>query len=74
MRRLLMLATLAVAVASTSVATMTLHAAEAEDAARTSMLSATVASPVPYFALFGGGFLLLSFVLILIGPRNDHRR
>lgn len=35
---------------------------------------ATVASPVPYFALFGGGFLLLSFVLILIGPRNDHRR
>lgn len=35
---------------------------------------ATVASPVPYFALFGGGFLLLGFVVILIGPRNDHRR
>jgi len=35
---------------------------------------ATVASPVPYFAIFAGGFLLLSFVLILIGPRNDHRR
>jgi hypothetical protein len=35
---------------------------------------ATVASPVPYFVILAGGFLLLSFVLILIGPRNDHRR
>lgn len=31
-------------------------------------------SPITYFALFGGAFLLLSFVLILIGPRNDRRR
>jgi hypothetical protein len=31
-------------------------------------------SPLPYLVLFGGGFLLLSFVLILIGPRNDRRR
>ncbi|HML97485.1 MAG TPA: hypothetical protein PKD75_03340 [Tepidiformaceae bacterium] len=34
-------------------------------------------SPIPsfaLFALFGGAFLLLSFVLILIGPRNDRRR
>lgn len=35
---------------------------------------AVAASPLPYLVLFGGGFLLLSFVLILIGPRNDRRR
>jgi hypothetical protein len=35
---------------------------------------AAAMSPLPYFALVIGGFLLLSFVLILIGPRNDRRR
>jgi hypothetical protein len=35
---------------------------------------ASTASPLPFFLLFARGFLLLSFVLILIGPRNDHRR
>jgi hypothetical protein len=35
---------------------------------------AVATSPLPYLVLFGGGFLLLSFVLILIGPRNDRRR
>lgn len=76
MRRLLMLVTVAVAVASTSVATMPLRAAAAgaADLAGTSPPSATVASPVPYFVIFVGGFLLVSFVLVLIGPRNDHRR
>lgn len=35
---------------------------------------AATTSPLPFFLLFAGGFLLLSFVFILIGPRNDHRR
>lgn len=35
---------------------------------------ASTTSPVPFFLLFAGGFLLLSFVLILIGPRDDHGR
>lgn len=35
---------------------------------------AAATSPLPFFALFAGGFLLLSFVLILVGPRNDRRR
>lgn len=76
MRRLLMLVTVAVVGASTSGTTMPLRAAAAgaADLAGKSPPSATVASPVPYFALFGGGFLLLSFVLVLIGPRNDRRR
>ena len=76
MRRVLMLVTVAVAVASASIATMPLRAAAAGAADLVAKIPppATVASPVPYFVIFAGGFLLLSFVLVLIGPRNDHRR
>lgn len=76
MRRLLMLVTVAVAVASASITPLPLRAgaARSADLATSSPPSATVASPVPYFVIVAGGFLLLSFVLVLIGPRNDHRR
>lgn len=37
-------------------------------------IASAAASPLPFFVLIAGGFLLLSFVLILVGPRNDGRR